>query len=267
MSNQGYSEPGSGSDLASLQTKAVRDGDDFVLNGQKVWTTYAHIADYGLFLVRTDPGAPKHRGISCLIVPMRTPGITVRPLREITGDHDFNEVFLEDVRVPAASLVGGLNRGWQVILTALGHERGTLLVVDRVRLKRALERVVESLRADARRARDGVVRQALAKHWIEVEIQGLHALRLLGDLEQHRPTSESSILKLFGSEVTQRVGEFGLALEGPYGLLYDGSKYLRDDGAWQRAHLMNFSLTIASGTSEVQRNIIAERLLGLPHGA
>jgi alkylation response protein AidB-like acyl-CoA dehydrogenase len=259
----GFSEPGAGSDLASLRTRAVRHGDDFVLDGQKVWTTYGHMADFGLFLVRSDPDAPKHKGISCLIVPMRTPGIRVRPLREITGDHDFNEVFLDAVRVPAENLVGELDRGWQVILTALGHERGTLLVVDRVRMQRALERIVAGLRDDPRRA-DARLRQRVAQLHIETEIQRLHAVRILADLEQHRPPTESSILKLFGSELGQRLWELGVALQGPHGVLFAGSKHVRDAGSWQHGELMSFSLTIASGTSEVQRNIIAQRLLGLP---
>ena len=261
----GFSEPGAGSDLASLRTRAERVGDDFVINGQKVWTTYGQMADFGLFLVRTDPAAPKHKGISCLIVPMRnTPGLTVRPLREMTGDHDFNEVFLDSARVPASSLVGELNKGWQVILTALGHERGTLIVVDRVRLQRGLDRIITSLRDDPQRARDARVRQKLAQLYLEAWIQGLHAVRILADLEQHRPPTESSILKLFGSELTQRAGEFGLAMQGPYGLLFGDSPYIRDEGSWQHSYLMNFCVTIASGTSEVQRNIIAQRLLGLP---
>jgi len=261
----GFSEPGAGSDLASLRTRAERVGDDFVINGQKVWTTYGQMADFGLFLVRTDPDAPKHKGISCLIVPMRnTPGLTVRPLREMTGDHDFNEVFLDAARVPAANLVGELNKGWQVILTALGHERGTLIVVDRVRLQRGLERIIASLRADPKRAQDDTIRQKLAQLYLESEIQGLHAVRILADLEQHRPPTESSILKLFGSELMQRAGEFGLALQGPYGLLFGDSPHVREEGIWQHGHLMNFALTIASGTSEVQRSIIAQRLLGLP---
>jgi alkylation response protein AidB-like acyl-CoA dehydrogenase len=222
------------------------------------------MADFGLFLVRTDPSAPKHKGISCIIVPMRTPGVEIRPLREITGDHDFNEVFLDNARVPAANLVGELNRGWQVILMALGHERGTLVVVDRVRLRREIDRMVDQARSDRRLRDDRHLRQRLAQCYIEAEIQSLHAIRILADLEQHRPPTESSILKLFGSEVTQRAGELGLALQGSYGLLYDGSKHLRDEGVWQRALLMNVCVTIASGTSEVQRNIIAERLLGLP---
>src|SRR5262249_47292045 len=134
----GFSEPGAGSDLASLRTRAVRDGDDFVINGQKIWTTYGHLADFGLFLVRTDPQAPKHRGISCLIVPMRSPGITVRPLRELTGDHDFNEVFLENVRVPASNLAGEPNRDWQVSLTPLGHEHGTQVLLNHLALALAI---------------------------------------------------------------------------------------------------------------------------------
>jgi len=261
----GFSEPGAGSDLASLRTRAERVGDDFVINGQKVWTTYGQMADFGLFLVRTDPAAPKHKGISCLIVPMKkTPGLTIRPLREMTGDHDFNEVFLDGARVPASSLVGELNKGWQVILTALGHERGTLLVVDRVRLQRLLDRMVATLREDPQRARDGRLRQKLAQLYLETQIQGLHAIRILADLEQHRPQTETSILKLFGTELTQRAAEFGLSLQGPYGLLFGDSPWVRDEGSWQDNQLMSFAGTIASGTSEVQRNIIAQRLLGLP---
>ncbi len=138
----GFSEPNAGSDLASLRTRAARDGDDWVLNGQKVWTTYANQADYCMFLVRTDPNAPQHKGISCLIVPLRTPGVTVRPLREMTGDTDFNEVFLDNARVPANSVVGEVNKGWQVILTALGHERGTLLLVDHMRRQEDMARLL-----------------------------------------------------------------------------------------------------------------------------
>ena len=261
----GFSEPGAGSDLASLRTRAERVGDDFVINGQKVWTTFGQMADFGLFLVRTDQAAPKHKGISCLIVPMKdTPGLTIRPLREMTGDHDFNEVFLDSARVPASSLVGELNKGWQVILTALGHERGTLLVVERVRLQRCLDRMVATLREDPQGAHDGCVRQRLAQLYLETQIQGLHAIRILADLEQHRPPTESSILKLFGSELTQRAAEFGMALQGSYGLLFGDSPWVRDEGSWQHEQLMSFSATIASGTSEVQRNIIAQRLLGLP---
>src|SRR5262245_60179875 len=168
----GFSEPNAGSDLASLRTRATRDGDDWVLNGQKVWTTYANQADYCMFLVRTDPNAPQHKGISCVIVPLKTPGVTVRPLREITGDVDFNEVFLDNARVPAGNIVGQVNQGWQVILTALGHERGTLLVVDHVRREADLERLAARIRANGKRA-DRLTRQQFAQFFVEVEIMRL----------------------------------------------------------------------------------------------
>ena len=258
----GFSEPNAGSDLASLRTRAVRDGDEWVINGQKVWTTYANQSDFGLFLVRTDLEAPSHKGISCLIVPLRSPGVTVRPLREITGDNDFNEVFLEDARVPAQNVVGQVNQGWQVILAALGHERGTLLLVDRVRLRRHLERLVEMVRRDKRA--DRCVRQGLAQLYVEVELMKLHAFKVMGDLEQGRPAADVSVLKLFGSELGQRLHDFALAVEGPYAQIWDEDPRAVDAGLFQYHWLLARALTIASGTSEVQRNIIAQRLLGLP---
>jgi alkylation response protein AidB-like acyl-CoA dehydrogenase len=258
----GFSEPNAGSDLASLRARAVHDGDDWVLNGQKVWTTYANHSDFGLFLVRTDPQAPSHKGISCLIVPIPCEGLTVRPLREITGDDDFNEVFLDNARVPHANLVGQVNQGWQVILNTLGHERGTLVVVDRVRLRRNIERLIALARGG--HEGDGRVRQQLAQLYTEVEIMGLHCLKILSDLEQQRPPADASVLKLFASELAQRVHDFALALQGPYAQLWRGDRRALDDGDSQYHWLLARALTIASGTSEVQRNIIAQRLLGLP---
>ncbi|GIW40212.1 MAG: acyl-CoA dehydrogenase [Candidatus Binatia bacterium] len=261
----GFSEPDAGSDLASLRTRAVREGDFWVVDGQKVWSTYANQADWCFLLVRTDPEAPKHRGISCLLVPMRTPGITVRPLREITGDTDFNEVFFDRVRVPAENVVGEVHRGWQVVLTALGHERGTLVVVEHVRYRRALDRL-ESFVAATRRRSDPRIRQALAQFEIEVKLVELRALRVLGDLERARPPTDVSVLKLFASEMVQRLQDFALTLQGPYAQLWRGTPRAIDDGDTQYQWLMARASTIASGTSEVQRNIIAERLLGLPRG-
>ena len=260
----GFSEPNAGSDLASLRTRAARDGDDWVMNGQKVWTTYANQADYCLFLVRTDPQAPQHKGISCLIVPLRTPGVTVRPLREMTGETDFNEVFLDNVRVPADSVVGEVNKGWQVIVTALGHERGTLLLVDHVRRHGDMRRLLDFLRAHNRTG-EPTTRQQLAQFYIEVDIMKLHCFKVMSDLEQGRPQSDVSILKLHGSEMVQRLDDFALTLQGPHAQLWRGPHVL-DDGRWQYAWLMARAMTIASGTSEVQRNIIAQRLLGLPRG-
>lgn len=261
----GFSEPNAGSDLASLRTRATRDGDDWVLNGQKVWTTYANQADFCLFLVRTDPSAPQHKGISCLIVPLRAPGVTVRPLREITGDVDFNEVFLENVRVPGDSVVGEVNKGWQVILTALGHERGTLLLVDHVRRQSGLAQLTQLIRA---RGQDHqpALRQQFAQFRIEVEIMKLHCFKVMSDLEQGRPQSDVSILKLYGSEMAQRLEDFALSIQGPYAQLWRGAARVVDEGQWQYGWLMARAMTIASGTSEVQRNIIAQRLLGLPRG-
>ena len=261
----GFSEPNAGSDLASLRTRATRDGDDWVINGQKVWTTYANQSDYCMFLVRTDPSAPHHKGISCLIVPLRTPGITVRPLREITGDTDFNEVFLDNARVPADSVVGEVNKGWQVILTALGHERGTLLLVDHVRRQGDMARLIELIRANGTRD-NRLTRQQFAQFYVEVEIMRLHCIKVMSDLEQGRPQSDVSILKLYGSEMVQRLDDFGLSVQGPYAQLWRGTPVVIDDGHWQHAWLMARAMTIASGTSEVQRNIIAQRLLGLPRG-
>jgi alkylation response protein AidB-like acyl-CoA dehydrogenase len=261
----GFSEPNAGSDLASLRTRAARDGDTWVVNGQKVWTTYANQADYCMFLVRTDPEAPQHKGISCLIVPLRTPGVTVRPLREMTGDTDFNEVFLDNVRVPAESVVGEVNQGWQVILTALGHERGTLLLVDHVRRQGDMTRLRELMRRSGARAHPSA-RQQFAQLHIEVEIMKLHCFKVMSDLEQRRPQSDVSVLKLYGSEMVQRLDDFALTLQGPYAQLWRGAPGVVDEGRWQHAWLMARAMTIASGTSEVQRNIIAQRLLGLPRG-
>ena len=261
----GFSEPNAGSDLASLRTRATRAGDEWVLNGQKVWTTYANQADYCMFLVRTDPSVPQHKGISCLIVPLQTPGVTVRPLREITGDNDFNEVFLDNARVPADSIVGEVNKGWQVIMTALGHERGTLLLVDHMRRQEDLARLAKVIRWRGTVADRGV-RQQFAQFQIEVEIMKLHCFKVMSDLEQGRPQSDVSILKLYGSELVQRLDDFALGVQGPYAQLWRGTPRVVDEGQWQYSWLMARAMTIASGTSEVQRNIIAQRLLGLPRG-
>lgn len=261
----GFSEPNAGSDLASLRTRAELDGDDWVLHGQKVWTTYANQADFGMFLVRTDAAAAPHKGISCLVVPLRTAGVTIRPLREITGETDFNEVFLDAARVPRDSVIGNVNQGWQVILTALGHERGTLLLVDHVRRQADMSRLRRLIRRRGQRF-DAVIRQQFAQFTTEVAIMGLHCAKVVSALEHGQPQSDVSILKLYGSEMVQRLDDFGLAVQGPSAQLVRGDGGAVDDGQWQYAWLMARAMTIASGTSEVQRNIIAQRLLGLPRG-
>ncbi|MFF2846262.1 acyl-CoA dehydrogenase family protein [Streptomyces sp. NPDC058001] len=263
----GMSEPGAGSDLASLRTRAVPVDDGFTVNGQKVWTSGAHDADVLLTFVRTDPDAPKHRGISVLLIPTDTPGVTCRPFGSLTArdDLDFNEVFFEDVHVPAENLVGPLNEGWRVANGSLGHER-TLLWLS------FTERMEELLR-DARPS------TALDKDWYATLAMDAQALRLLGSQalaraargEQDVPAL--SVLKLLGSEAVQQAAEKALESAGPDGLTHPATTapyaplHWEDfAGSWFQRYTRSFAGTIAGGTSEIQRTIIAERVLGLPRG-
>ena len=260
-----FSEPGAGSDLAALRTRAELDGDDFVVTGQKVWTSYAQWARWAILLARTDPGAPKHRGITYLILDMQSPGITIRPLRQITGSTEFSEVFLEAVRVPRANVIGTVDGGWEIAMTTLAHERGTgFAFKEQVLQKIAVEELVALARTRGRGA-DPVVRQAIAAGWIDVEIMGLMNARTLTRLERGlEPGPESSLVKLFWASLTQRLHQLALELEGPYAQLVTGSSQVLADGRWQQAFLWSRVGAIAGGTSEVQANIIAQRLLGLP---
>jgi alkylation response protein AidB-like acyl-CoA dehydrogenase len=266
---QGYSEPGSGSDLASLQTRAVEDGDFFVINGQKVWTSFAHRADWCILLVRTDPTAPKHHGITYLLVNMKTPGITVRPLVQVTGDAEFNEVFFEDVRVPKTNIVGEQNRGWQVAVTTLMFERAN------IGMGFQLEPVMRQLIDLSKRVsyngtpawEDEAVRQRLMQLLIEVHALKYNGYRqLTRQLRGAPPGPEGSLAKLAGSEVNLRIAQFAMELLGPYSQLALGSPYALDSGKWSRRALAARLMTIAGGTSEIQRGIIGERVLGLPKG-
>jgi len=262
---QGFSEPGAGSDLASLRTSAVLDGDSFVVNGQKVWTSFAHYADWCMLLVRTDPKAPKHRGISFLAVDMHAPGVTVRPLRQMNGDEDFNELFFENVRVPRANLIGAMNDGWSVAITCLMHERATLTFQRQLQSRIALAEMLAGLSAAVKH--DPVYRQRLAQIAIESEVIRLTAYRnLTVQLRGLPPGPEGSIEKLFWSEMYQRQTELALETLGPYGQLIAGSERAVADGRWPYLLLYSRGRTIAAGSSEVQRNIIAERVLGLPRG-
>ena len=252
-----FSEPGAGSDLAALRTRAEADGDGFLVTGQKVWTSYAGLSGWAILLARTDPALPKHRGITYFLLDMRSPGITVRPLRQATGSTEFSEVFLDRVQVPREHVVGAVNQGWQIAMTTLAHERGTGFAFKEQVLQRiALEDAIALARGTGR-ARDPVVRQEIARRWIDVEIMRLMNCRTLTRLERgEEPGPESSLVKLFWAELTQRLHELGLALEGPCGQLAEGR--------WQQAWLWSRVASIAGGTSEVQANIIAQRLLGLP---
>ncbi len=259
---QGYSEPGSGSDLASLQTRAVKDGDDFVINGQKIWTSAAHTADAMFALVRTDPDAPKHRGISFLLIDdITTPGISVRPLVDMSEGHYFNEVFFDNVRVPATNLVGEVNRGWYVGMTLLDFERSN--IGGAVAARRTLMRLLNLIRNDddlRRRSRSSAVRQEIAQRYIETEVMFQYSFRIVSMQSRGLlPNYEASMAKLFNSELSQRLAQTAVNCLGLRGnLVGDG-----DEGSFAHAYLGAVPATIRGGTSEVQRNIIATRGLGL----
>jgi alkylation response protein AidB-like acyl-CoA dehydrogenase len=252
-----FSEPGAGSDLAAVRTRAEADGDVFRVTGQKVWTSYAQFSKWAILLARTDPSAAKHRGLTYFILDMESPGITIRPLRQITGSTEFSEVFLEDVAVPRAHVVGEVNRGWEIAMTTLAHERGTGFAFKEQVLQRiALDEIVRLAR-EAGRAGDPVVRQDIAQGWIDVEVMRLMNCRTLTRLDRGEDAGpESSLVKLFWASLTQRLHELAMGLEGPHAQLAGGR--------WQLAYLWSRVGAIAGGTSEVQKNIIAQRLLGLP---
>jgi alkylation response protein AidB-like acyl-CoA dehydrogenase len=267
---QGYSEPGAGSDLASLRTRAELVGDEFVVNGQKVWTSNAQFADWMFCLVRTDPSAPKHGGISYLLIDMRTPGITVRPLVQMTGDAGFNEVFFEDVRVPRTNLVGRLNDGWQVANATLAHERNMLGSTTRTQqtFQRLLRLAQTQRRNGGPASRDPVVRQRLADLAIRVETMKLEAYRQLTDALRGRPPGiAASVNKLVTTELNHDLARAALEILGSYAPLDRRSARVRDRGVWPLDFMFSLGLIIGGGTSQIQKNIIAERGLGMPKEA
>jgi alkylation response protein AidB-like acyl-CoA dehydrogenase len=264
---QGFSEPGSGSDLASLRTRGELDGDAFVVNGQKVWSSFAHIADYCILMVRSDPQAPKHEGITYLLVDMHSPGVEVRPLRQITGDPEFNEIFFNDVRVPVENVLGEINDGWRVAMTTLLHERGTLGFALTARLEvlvRKLVQLASETRVNGHLAsEDPLFRDRIARHWVELQGLRFTNYRALTKLVKTGvPGPEGSIAKLHWSETNQRLTKLALEILGP-GAQLDGAD-ASWGGFWQYQQLRSRGNTIEAGTSEVLRNIIAERVLGLP---
>ena len=263
---QGYSEPGSGSDLASLQTRAKRDGDEFVLNGQKIWTSSAHLSQWMYMLARTDPEAPKHRGISMFILPIDTAGVTVRPLLSISRDHQFNEVFFEDARVPAKNLVGEENRGWYVGATLLDFERSNIGgTVAAVHSQQRNVELAQSVNAQPDRVLTQGARNEVADRTLDIEIAMLLSYRVISIQKRGQvPNHEASANKLFRSEVQQRVAKTGVKVAGLYGQLLRGSVAAPQNGRPAEAYLRSVGNTIAGGTSEIQRNVIATRGLGLP---
>jgi alkylation response protein AidB-like acyl-CoA dehydrogenase len=268
----GFSEPGAGSDLASLRTQAVLRDDHFEVTGQKVWTTLAHHADWCMLLCRTDPESRRRQGISCLLVDMRTPGITVRPLRQNTGEAEFNEVFFDAVRVPRENLLGELHNGWQIATSALQNERGILYVVAmQILLSKGRDKLMELAR-ERGAGKNPVHRQALANVYLGTEIFRMNCQRTLDKLlRMGMPGPEASIIKLHWTELTQSMPRVGMELLGPEGLLYDtpDPEHSVDDASqWvQKGYIGQVAASIASGTSEIMRGIIAMQVLGLPRGA
>ena len=266
---QGYSEPGSGSDLASLQTKAVVDGDDYIINGTKIWTSNAHRADWIILLARTDQDAPKHRGITMLLLDMKSPGVEIRPIVNMAGVHGFNQLFFDNVRVPKRNLVGEYNRGWYVGARLLDFERSG--VGRSAGARKTLEELVQFARETnwngQTLSKNPTTRNRLADMAIEVEVARMISYHI-GWLQSEGEVfnREASMGKLFGSEMTQRIFRTGMSMMGLYGTLSKGSKWAPLQGRVERGFLTSFSSTIAAGTSEIQRNVIATRGLGLPRG-
>jgi alkylation response protein AidB-like acyl-CoA dehydrogenase len=266
----GFSEPGAGSDLASLRTRADLEGDEFVLNGQKVWTTYAQHADWCMVFCRTDPQSKRRDGISCLLVDMKTPGITVRPLRQIGGQSEFNEVFFEDARVPRANLLGELHKGWPIVTSALQNERGILYVVEmQILLAKARDQLLRLAREHGAQ-NDAVTRQQLAGIYLGVETFRHTCQRVLARLlRMGMPGPEASIIKLHWTELTQAMPRLGMSILGAEGLLYDTPNVggRANPSQWvQSGYLASPAASIASGTSEIMRGIVAMQVLGLPRG-
>ncbi|MBM3662280.1 MAG: acyl-CoA dehydrogenase [Actinobacteria bacterium] len=265
---QGFSEPGAGSDLASLSTRAELDGDELVVTGQKTWTSYAHVADLQELLVRTNPDAPKHKGISWVVCDMNSPGIDIRPIQTMSHVTDFCEVFYDEVRIPVTNVVGGIDNGWRTAMSTLSFERGTGFMADQVELATTVERLISEARS--RTGPDGV-RPAIADDEIarrlataRAEVAALRAMTVAGVSRNARtgmPGPEGSMIRLFHGELHQRVYQLALEVIGPEALRLtpvDG------EGVWTGPYLQSFAYTIGGGTTDIQRNIVGERVLGLP---
>src|SRR5262245_19849988 len=265
---QGFSEPGAGSDLASLQTKAVRDGDEYVITGQKIWTSFAQGADWCELLVRTDPDAPKHKGITWVAFPMDTPGVDIQPLKTVLGSTEFSEVFFDEARVPVVNRVGDENDGWRVAMVTFSFERGTSLIADMVESFRDLEELIDLAKRITRRSGtawdDAALRREIGHLAAEMDALWAMVRRNLSQAQRHGvPGVGGSVLKLYYTEMLQRIGDLAMRIFERAGLARE------DLGELQIGHhveerLRSLSLTIAAGTSQIQRNIIAERILGLP---
>ena len=262
-----FSEPGAGSDLASLATRAVPVEGGWLVSGQKVWTSYAQWSRWGICLARTDPDAPPHRGISYLVVDLDTPGVDVRPLVQLTGEAEFNEVFLDEVYVPADQLVGGLHQGWMVASTTLSHERGTVFAFKEQVVHEAYLDELYRLAADQGVLDRVEVADGLAQSFVDLRVLRLHNWRTLSRLARGtEPGPETSWVKLAWTDMTQRLSSHAVEVCGEAAPLWRGAHDLPGGGKWQRQWLWSGAASIAGGTSEVQKNIVSERILGLPRG-
>ena len=266
---QGFSEPNAGSDVANVSTRAVKENGHYILNGQKVWTSFAQVADYCILLVRTDPNVAKHKGMSYLLLDMKLPGVEVRPITQITGEKEFNELYMEDVKVPEEMLVGKEGDGWRIAITTLMFERAIGDAMMAAAYEKNLQIMVDMARQCRRAGKpvieDPIFRQQLAQNYIEVMVLKYHGLRSLStQIQGGIPGPEGSIGKLLWSEPNQRITESALGMQGPYGQIMGGSPWSVQDGHWQYGFLRSKGNTIEAGSSEIQRNIIGERVLGLP---
>jgi alkylation response protein AidB-like acyl-CoA dehydrogenase len=269
--SQGFSEPEAGSDLASLKTRAVRDGDDYVINGDKIWTSNAHRSEWCIVLARTDPAAPKHKGISFFLVDMKTPGITVQPIINMANVHSFNQVFFEDVRVPRSALLGQENQGWYIAAMTLDYERSSLVAAGVSMAKRGLDDLVhyckETKVNGASLLDDPLVRHKLAETAIEIEVGKYMVYRVVSQQARREPGSiEAAVCKLYNTEMDVRLANTGIEILGLYGQLQKDSKWAQLMGRFQKSYLYAIAMVVGGGSSEIQRNIIAMRGLGLPRG-
>ena len=264
---QGFSEPGAGSDLAALRTRGELEGDEIVVTGQKIWTSFAQHAQWCILVIRTNPEMQRHKGLTFVLVDMTSPGITIRPLVEMTGEAWFNEVFFDEVRVPVENVVGEIDRGWDVVMTTLGVERGSASAHEglNIQFRRLVDLARRTPRGDGTAAEDPVIRQKLAQFASELMILKMTGYRNASRLARlGQPGPEGSILKIFWSELDQRIKDTALEILGAGGLVPAGDAAAVDDGIWQHELLWSRAATIYAGTSEIQRNIVAQRALGLP---
>ena len=267
---QGFSEPNAGSDLASVRTRAERRGDKFIVNGQKIWTSFAQYSQWCFALVRTDPAAPKHKGLSFLLIDMSSPGITIRPLRQISGECEFNETFFDDVEVPVENIVGDINDGWRIAMTTLAYERGPEDALGRqIRFRQELDKLIETVettrRGEGALIDDPIIRQKLARSITEVEIMRLNAVRTFSKyLNGGERGPDASVIKLYWSHSAQNMYEAAMDILGPMAPIAAPDPLSAAGGRFQLSYLQSKAFTIYSGSSEIQRNIIGERMLGLP---